>query len=109
MQLITARADEAIDEGCRRREVRLRVSAKDRGGKSYEVDIVNALGHEKNPLSAKELATKFARLCEPKLSKSRIDTALEEWLSIEKSANCRTAFDAVEFDGSGRETDSGKN
>ena len=97
MKRITVRADDDIDEGCRRRDT-LHVSARDRAGKSYEIDIVNALGHEKNPLSAKELADKFARLCGSRLHPGRIAAALEQWLKIEQAPNTRHAFDAVEFD-----------
>ena len=99
MKRITVRADEDIDEGCRRRTVRLHVSAKDHAGKPYEVDIINALGHEKNPLSAKELADKFARLAGHKLHQSQITAALERWLNIEQAADTKQAFDLVEFDG----------
>ena len=56
--------------------MRMGVSAKDRSGKSYDVSVVNPLGHAKNPVTARDLATKFTCLCEPMLGKRRTATAL---------------------------------
>ena len=95
MNLVTVRIDEEFEKAFPR-VVRMRVSAKDRAGKSYEVNVVNPLGHEDNPVSAKELETKFERLCEPRLGKRRTAAALKVWQNIETAANTRNAFDAVE-------------
>ena len=94
MNLVTVRIDDEFEKAFPR-VVRMRVSAKDRSGKSYEVNVVNPLGHEDNPVSAKELAEKFARLCEPRLGERRTAAALKRWQNIETEANVGRAFDAV--------------
>ena len=53
MNIITVRVDDEIEKEVQRGTIHMRVSAKDRSGKSYEVNIVNPLGHEKNPVSPK--------------------------------------------------------
>ena len=95
MNSITVRVDDGIEQEVQRGTVHVRVSAKDRSGRSYEVDIVNPIGHEKNPLSAKDLAAKFKRLCEPRLGKRRTSAALKQWLNIETATDIKTAFDAI--------------
>ena len=95
MNLVTVRIDEAFEKDFPR-VVRMRVSAKDRTGRSYEVNVVNPLGHEDNPVSAQELAAKFVRLCEPRLGKRRSAAALKQWQNIETATNTRNALDAVD-------------
>ncbi len=95
MNLITVRVVDEFEKDFPR-VVGMRVSAKDRAGKSYEVTVVNPLGHEDNPVSAKELAGKFARLCEPRLGKRRTAAALKQWQHIEKAKNTRAAFELVD-------------
>lgn len=94
MNLVTVRIDEAFEKEFPR-VVRMRVTAKDRAGRAYEVNVVNPLGHEDNPVSAKDLAAKFVRLCEPRLGKRRTAAALERWQEIETAANTKHAFDAI--------------
>jgi 2-methylcitrate dehydratase PrpD len=74
----------------------MRVTAKDRSGKSYDVHIVNPPGHEDNPLSAADLAAKFMRQCEPRLGSERAEAALSTWRSIDNVLDVSDAFDAVE-------------
>ena len=82
--------------------IRMRVVAKDHSGKSYEVNIVNPLGHEDNPVSEKELATKFRRLCEPRLGKRRTTAALKQWQNVETATSTKGAFDALVLKGGTR-------
>ncbi len=77
------------------RVVSMRLVAKDHGGKSYEVTVVNPLGHEDNPVSSAELATKFLRLCEPRLGEGRAKAALTLWQNIETMADTTPAFDSL--------------
>lgn len=77
------------------RVVHMRVTATDHSGKSYQAYIVNPLGHEDNPVSAAELATKFMRLCEPRLGEARAASALKQWQNINAMADVKPAFDAV--------------
>jgi len=79
----------------------MRVNAVDRAGKPYEVEIVNPPGHEDNPLSAGNLAAKFARLCEPRLGTQRTAAALDVWQRIEGETDLNRAFDAVAVDNTG--------
>jgi 2-methylcitrate dehydratase len=94
MRIITARVDDAIEKDMPR-IVRMRVTAVDRAGKSYEVEIVNPPGHEDNPLSPSDLAAKFTRLCEPRLGAQRTAAALDHWQYIESATDLNRAFDAV--------------
>ncbi len=94
MNIITARIVDEMEKDYPS-VIRMRVVAKDHAGKSYEVNIVNPLGHEDNPVSAKELATKYRRLCEPRLGKRRTSAALKQWQNIETMINTKNAFDAV--------------
>lgn len=94
MNIITARVDDDIEKDMPK-TIRMRVNAKDRAGKSYEVHIVNPPGHEDNPLSASDLAAKFTRLCEPRLGKARTAAALAQWQNIARAPNVKDAFDSV--------------
>lgn len=98
MNIITARVDDDIEKDMPK-TMRMRVNAKDKAGKSYEVHIVNPPGHEDNPLSAADLAAKFTRLCEPRLGKARAAAALAQWQNIAAAANVKDAFDAVNVSG----------
>ena len=95
MNCIEVRADEAIEQEVQRGTILLRVNARDRGGKSYEVNIVNPPGHDRNPFSAGDLAAKFTRLCEPKLGKRRTMAALRHWQNIETCTDLKPALDAI--------------
>jgi 2-methylcitrate dehydratase len=94
MKRITVRINDEFERDFPR-VVRMRMTAKDRAGKSYQAYVVNPLGHEDNPVSAAELATKFMRLCEPRLGEARAAAALKAWQQIETSSDVRPAFDAL--------------
>jgi 2-methylcitrate dehydratase len=94
MNRVTVRVDDAFEKDFPR-VVHMRVTAKDRAGKAHQVYVVNPLGHEDNPVSWDELATKFLRLAEPRLGKDRAKSALEAWRNIEKAADVKSAFDAA--------------
>ncbi len=94
MNRVTVRIDDAFEKDFPR-VVHMRMTAKDRAGKTYQAYVVNPLGHEDNPVSAAELATKFLRLAEPRLGRNRAASALELWQNIEKAANVKPAFDAA--------------
>jgi len=94
MNIITARVDDDIEKDMPK-TIRMRVNAKDKAGKSYEVHIVNPPGHEENPLSSADLAAKFVRLVEPRLGKERAAEALKRWQNIASATNVKDAFDAV--------------
>lgn len=100
MNLVKVRVNEEFEKDFPR-TVRMRVTAKDRAGRSYEVNIVNPLGHEDNPVSAKELATKFVRQCEPRLGGRRTADALGQWQRIEEQTDVNEAFDAIVVEGRG--------
>jgi len=94
MNVVTVGVDEKYEKEFPR-VVSMRVTARDQGGKTYEVTIVNPLGHEDNPVSAKELAEKFVRLAETRLGKRGTAAALKLWQEIENEPDIRAAFDAV--------------
>jgi 2-methylcitrate dehydratase len=95
MNSIEVRVDDGIEKEVQRGVIHLHVSAKDRSGKTYEVDIVNPPGHDKNPFTVKDLAAKFTRLCEPKLGKRRTAAALRHWQNIETCTDLKPALDAL--------------
>ena len=82
MNIVTVGIDEKYEKEFPR-VVSMRVTARDHGGKTFEVTVVNPLGHEDNPVSAGELAEKFVRLAEPRLGKRRTAAALKLWQEIE--------------------------
>ena len=94
MNCVTVRVDDAFEKDFPR-VVHMRVTAKEHAGKTYQAYVVNPLGHEDNPVSAAELATKFLRLAEPRLGKNRAASALELWQNIDRAANVKPAFDAA--------------
>ena len=95
MNSITVRVDDAIEQEMQRGTVHVRLIAKDRRGKSYEVNVVNPVGHDENPFTPAEVAAKFRRLAEPKLGKRRTTKALKIWQSIENVEDIKAAMDAV--------------
>lgn len=95
MNRITVDVDEEIEKEVQRGTVHVRVIAKDVSGKSYEVNVVNPVGHDQNPFTREELAAKFRRLCEPKLGERRTALALEQWENIESARDVGEALDAV--------------
>lgn len=95
MNCIEVRVDDGIEQEVQRGIIHLRVLAKDRSGKTHEIDIVNPPGHDQNPFTAKDLAAKFTRLCAPKLGKRRAATALRHWQNIETCADLKPALDAL--------------
>ena len=100
MNLVEVRVNEDFEKDFPR-TVRMRVTAKDRAGRTYEVSIVNPVGHENNPVSDKELAGKFLRQCAPRLGEERAVDALAVWRGIDEQAAVGTAFDAIVVEGDG--------
>ena len=94
MNRVTARVVDEFEKDFPRR-VGMRMVAKDKAGKSYEVSVINPLGHEDNPVSAQDLAEKFTRLAEPRLGAARTANALKLWQNIENAASVTAAFDAL--------------
>jgi 2-methylcitrate dehydratase PrpD len=94
MNRVTVRVIDEFEKDFPRR-VGMRMVAKDKAGKSYEVTVINPLGHEDNPVSAKDLAEKFTRLCEPGLGAEKTASALKHWQNIETASSVTPAFDAL--------------
>ena len=99
MNNIKVTADDGIEKEVQDGNIHVRVIAKDHSGKSYEVNILNPVGHAKNPFTEKELATKFKRLCEPALGKRRTTKALAQWRNIDTAADVKAAFDSINIKG----------
>jgi 2-methylcitrate dehydratase len=94
MNIVTVDIDDEYEKQFPR-VVSMRVIAKDKSGKTHVVKVVNPLGHEDNPVSAKELAEKFARLVEPRIGKVRTIEALKRWQTIEYAPSVAAALDTV--------------
>jgi len=95
MNRIKVRADAEIEKEVQQGTVHIRLCASDRSGKSYEVNIINPIGHEKNPFTPKDLEAKFRRLCEPRLGKRRTTRALQLWQALDTAEDLKPAFDAL--------------
>lgn len=95
MGMVSVHVDAGIEERIRRNIVELRLHAKDHAGKSYQVEIINPLGHEKNPVSATQMAARFETLCAPVLGAQRTAAALEQWSNIPAAIDVKAAFDAL--------------
>jgi 2-methylcitrate dehydratase PrpD len=96
MNRITVRVDEEIEKEVQAGTIHVRLVAKDRSGKSHEVNIVNPVGHDRNPFTEADIAAKFTRLCEPVLGGARTAAALKHWQNIEQAANVSAAMDALD-------------
>lgn len=94
MDLVTVRTDDEI-ESVYPATIRMRVRATDRAGAVHEVDIVNPLGHERNPVSWAQVEDKFRRLAAPLLGGPAVERAIEIWRDVE-AADVATALDAVD-------------
>ena len=97
MKRVTVRVVDEFEKDFPRR-VGMRIVATDKAGKSYEVTIINPLGHEDNPVSAKDLAEKFTRLVAPRLGVTRTASALQQWQNVETAASVTPLFDALVVD-----------
>lgn len=95
MNRIKVTVDDEIEKEVQQGTVHVRLRATDNSGKSYEVNIVNPVGHEKNPFTQAEVGSKFKLLCGPKLGKRRATKALGLWRNIEAAADLKPAFDAL--------------
>jgi len=94
MNLVTVRVMDEFEKEFPR-VVGMRVVATDKAGKTHEVTVVNPLGHEDNPVSAKDLADKFTRLAQPRLGKRRTQSVLRQWQALESEADMGKVFDAL--------------
>lgn len=95
MNIVKVRIDDDIEKDFPN-TIRMRVNARDKAGKTYEVNITNPLGHEANPVSITELSEKFTRLCDPVLGEAQTAAALSHWQNIEKAKNLEESFDLVD-------------
>lgn len=96
MQMVTVHVDDEVERDIRNNIVRLRIVARDRAGRTHRVEILNPLGHEKNPLAPAQMAERFTSLCEPVLGAARTAQALQAWSAIEAAGNVQPAFDALQ-------------
>jgi 2-methylcitrate dehydratase len=101
MNRVTVRIDDEFEKDFPR-VVHMRMTARDRAGRTHQVYIRNPLGHEDNPVSATELAEKFRRLAVPRLGEERTAAALESWQRIEQLNDVTEAFTAVVVGAPGR-------
>ena len=97
MNRVTVRIDDEFEKDFPR-VVHMRITAKDRAGRTHQVYVRNPLGHEDNPVSADDLAEKFRRLAVPRLGEERTAAALETWQRIEQLNDVSEAFGAVAAD-----------
>jgi 2-methylcitrate dehydratase len=94
MNRVTVRVNDEFEQDFPR-VVRMRVTAKDKAGKAHSAYVVNPLGHEDNPVSARELAEKCRRLFEPRLGAAAAAAAIERWQAIDSAQDVTAAFDAL--------------
>ena len=77
--------------------IRMRATARDKSGRTYNAEIVNPLGHETNPISCKGIGEKFMRLCEPALGAAPSTRALNYWSEIERSPAISDGLDLLDI------------
>lgn len=77
--------------------VMMRVKALDSAGTEHLVEIVNPLGHERNPMSDSDVQEKFLALVSPVLGANRAREALERWWSITTLTDVSGAFESIEL------------
>jgi 2-methylcitrate dehydratase len=94
MNRVTVRVNDEFEKDFPR-VVRMRVTVKDRSGKTHSAYVVNPLGHEDNPVSAPELAEKCRRLLEPHLGPEAAAAAIDRWQTIDAAPDVTAAFDSV--------------
>lgn len=94
MAKIAVRVDEAIQAQFPA-TIRMRAIATDLDGATHEVDIVNPIGHEDNPISPQGLAEKFDRLCLPVLGQERTVAARRFWGALAEDADIGAGFDLL--------------
>jgi 2-methylcitrate dehydratase len=95
MRRIAVSVDEGIESEVQRGTVHVRLLAKDRAGKHYEVNIVNPVGHARNPFTPDDVAAKFMRLSEAVLGTERAAAALQQWQHIDDATDVSPAVDAL--------------
>ena len=97
MNAITVSVDEALEKEFQADGTHhVRIVAKDVDGKTYELDIVNPMGHYRNPQSTEEISAKFLRLCRPRLGEARAQAALAHWRNIETAPDVEQSFDLLD-------------
>jgi 2-methylcitrate dehydratase len=82
MERITIAVDEEIDR-VYPDTIRTRLLATDTAGGTYEVEITDPLGHEKNPMRPADIDAKFRRLAASLLDAEQLDEALRTWWRCE--------------------------
>jgi 2-methylcitrate dehydratase len=82
MRLVTVRVEDDIEKDFPE-TIRMRLRGVDELGEVHDIEVVNPLGHEKNPVSDSDLYEKFRRLCLPRLGAAGADRAAAAWRAIE--------------------------
>jgi 2-methylcitrate dehydratase len=93
MDRVTVRTDDSI-EAVYPGTITMRLVAIDRAGGVHEVEIVNPLGHESNPVSWQQVEEKFQRLAVPLLGEPAARAAAERWRALD-TIDVAAALDAV--------------
>ncbi len=75
--------------------VMMRVEAADRLGKRHSIEVVNPLGHERNPMRDADVRRKFMALSGPVLGDERAAAALDQWWCVEDLSHLGAAFDGI--------------
>ncbi len=95
MAKIRVRQDEAIEQRFPAAWVML-VTATDHSGGKHQVEIVDARGHPRNPMSDAEIVAKFRALAEPALGPARVTEALEALWAIERETSAGRVLDLLD-------------
>jgi 2-methylcitrate dehydratase len=95
MNRTKVRVDNEIEQEVQQGNVHVRLVATVRRGKSYEVDTVNPVGHDRNPFKPEQVASKFRLLCERCWGPARTAAALTQWQNMEQASDVNAALDAV--------------
>jgi 2-methylcitrate dehydratase len=76
-------------------EMHMRATATAKDGKQCVADVLNPIGHPKNPMTMNDIEAKFTRLSGEVLGAKRASEAFSMMQSMEKIENIASVFDAI--------------
>ncbi len=94
MAKVSVKVDDELEKIFPERIV-MRARARTTDGRVHDVEIVNPLGHEGNPVNDDQLSRKFRRLVEPVYGSARATQALSAWQKIAAAETVTPALDSL--------------
>jgi 2-methylcitrate dehydratase len=95
MQKIRVAQDDAV-EARWPAEVVMRVRVTSTSGESHDLEVVNPLGHGRNPMQDEDITAKFERLSLPLYGQARTRQLLDQWWQVSSLASFGEALDLLD-------------